>query len=110
MSELFDTTELRDDSEHWDAMAERVAAAVVRAQTPSLLDWLASSRIVWLTAAIAVMTLLVLVLWEPEPSARATQTWVPLIAPADSSGKIMTIADRPPAIETLLDNRLRSGR
>ena len=110
MSELFDTTQLPDDAEHWDAMARRVVAAVARAQTPSLLEWLASPRIAWLAASIIVAALSILVIWAPEPSPQAMQEWAPAFAPADAAGRVMTVADRPPDIELLLDNQLRSAR
>src|SRR5262245_515617 len=110
MNELFDTTQLPDDAEHWDAMAKRVAAAVGRAQTRSLLEWLASPRIAWLAASIVVAALSILVMSGPEPSPQALQEWAAVLAPADAAGKAMTVADRPPDIELLLDNPFRSAR
>lgn len=110
MSELFDTTHVRDDPEYWDAMSTRVAAGIARAQTPSLLDWLASPRAAWLAASTVVAAFSIVVIWTPGPAAQVIWEWTPVVAPADSVGKRITVADRPPDIELLLDDRIRSVR
>ena len=109
MSELFDTTNVPDDPQYWDAMTTRVVAAVTSVRSPSLLDWLATSRIAWLAASI-VLAAVAIVMWVPETAVQARREWTPLFAPADAVGRMMTVADRPPDIELLLDDRLGSIR
>jgi hypothetical protein len=111
MSELFDTTPLRDDPEYWDALTTRVVATVARARTPSLLDWLASPRTGWLATSFMAAAVLTLILWAPDSaSSRPTKVLAPLVAPSDPEGRVMTIVDRPPEIDLLLDDRIRSVR
>src|SRR5262249_17452968 len=110
MSELFDTSQVRDDAEHWDTVAERVMAAVAQGR-PALIEWLASPRIIALAACSIVVALSMLVLRrEGQPAGPTAQELAALLGPADPAGKIMTVADRPPEIERLVDSRLRSDR
>src|SRR6266536_4318736 len=61
MTDLFDTASLRDEPEHWRALAERVAASAARESKRGGFDWMARSRVGWVAAclllAVALMSL-----------------------------------------------------
>lgn len=98
---------IRDDPEHWDALAAHVARVAARASRRRALDWLASSRAGWVAACLlgaAVLTLLMLPV-EPPPRARdRAQLWE-ILAPSDDVGQAIVVQDSPPPIGALLLNR-----
>jgi hypothetical protein len=109
MADLFDTDRVRDDPEHWDALAARVAAAATHRSAGGAISWLAERRTSWVVASLAFAAVL-LSMWASAETA-APAAWTQVLAPSDDVGKIMTFRDSPPVIgELLLDRLARSGR
>ena len=94
MSELFDTRGVKDDQEHWDALAERVAREAVRRAAASRAGLIAASLL--LAASLAFMA----VTWRqrPTPVAELGQA----LAPRDDVGRAIVLTGRPPAVAALL--------
>jgi hypothetical protein len=110
MSDLFDTTRVRDDSEHWDALAERVASNAAREWNESGFEWLAHSRVTWVAASLLLAAALLSVVSPDESSSVWSRSpeWTQALAPADDVGRAVILPDSPPAIGTLL-LRARGG-
>jgi hypothetical protein len=100
MSDLFDTSKIRDQPEYWDALAERVTAHAVR--STSAFGQIAESRAGWVAAGLAVAAAIVLMLLPPNTPADAGASWTAALAPSDAVGKAITSPDRPPNIGALL--------
>jgi len=110
MPEFFDTTRVPDDPEHWDALAERVAATAARAPKRSGVDWLASSRAGWVAASLLLLAAWALMMPTESSSARSfSGEWAQALAPRDDVGKAIMVRDRPPAIGALLLADRRGG-
>jgi hypothetical protein len=105
MTELFNTRDVRDDPEHWDALANRVAAtAVLRSKEKSSFGWFAHSRASWAAASVllaAALTFMVLVTRRASLSDFSVD-WGQALGPTDQVGKTMILRDRPPALGALL--------
>ena len=106
MPKLFDTAGLRDDAEHWDAVAARVAAGVRRrSNTP--LGWIAHSNA---SLVVAAVVLLVASVWALRPDSRATDVALAqVLTTADGVGQRMLAADAPPPVAGLLLAPARRG-
>lgn len=111
MSEFIDTIQVRDDAEHWDALAERIAATASRDSKSSSLDWLANSRASWIAASLLLLAAWASLMIQAEsPSAGSSSgEWAQALAPADDIGKAIIVRDRPPAIGALLLGDRRGG-
>jgi|SRR5579884_2483981 len=98
MSELFDTRGVKDDAEHWDALAERVAREAVRRSSakPVLRGGLIAASLLF-AASLAFMALT----WRqtpPRPVAELGQA----LAPSDDVGRAIALTGKPPAVAALL--------
>jgi hypothetical protein len=103
MSDLFDTTQVRDDAAHWDDLAERVAAHAARRSNESSFAWLAHSRTSWVAASLLLAGALTVMVLSTDNSVSSFSTrWTQAFAPADSVGGAMILPDGPPAIGALL--------
>jgi hypothetical protein len=108
-----ETTQVRDSAEHWDALAQRIAATAVRASRPGGVDWLARSRAGWVAASLLLAVGLWLASLPPETSspARVRDEWAGLLAPPDDVGQAIVARDGPPSIGALLlSGQSRSGQ
>jgi hypothetical protein len=112
MGEFFDTSRIADDTEHWNAVAERIATTAARASKRSSVDWLASSRAGWVAASLLLVAAWALLTPTETSSAKTfTGEWVQALAPADDVGKTIIVRDSPPPIGALLlGDRRRGGR
>jgi len=107
MPDLFDTSQIRDDPEHWDRMAEQVAARATHAARlgpGSGVDWLARSHTGWVAASLLLAAALAFMVWPARKGTAANRgtEWADVLTPADDVGKAMTSWQRPPAIGALL--------
>lgn len=104
MPELFDTSQVRDDAGHWDALAERVAAGAARESNEGGFDWFSHSRASWVAASLLLAAALAsMVLPAENSSARSfSAEWAQALAPADAVARAIILPDRPPAIGALL--------
>jgi hypothetical protein len=99
--DLFDTTGIPDDSAHWDALAERIAANAARDGKGGL-EWLAQSRAGWVAAGLLLGVASFSMASAESAAAAPSADWVGTLAPTDSLGRDMTMGDQPPAIGELL--------
>lgn len=105
MRDLFDTAQVRDDPEHWDALAERIAATAARGSRQSGFGWLAHSRAGWVVAASLLLAAVLAFMMQPaegSPARRVNSEWAEALAPTDEVGKAIVFRDRPPALGALL--------
>ena len=103
MPELFDTTQVRDDAGHWDALAERVAADAARESKRGGFEWFGRSRASWVVASLLAAALAFMVLPTENSAPRSfTAEWAQALAPADAIGRAITLHDGPPGIGALL--------
>jgi hypothetical protein len=111
MSDLFDTSRIRDEPAHWDALAERVAANAARESARGGLGWFADSRASWIAASLLLAAALAFTALPVEDSGRGSLSleWAQALAPADDVGKAIISADGPPAIGALLLGGQREG-
>jgi hypothetical protein len=102
--ELFDTGRVADDQEHWNGLAERIAATAAYASKPSSIDWLATSRASWVAASLLLVGGAWALLTPTESSSPKTfiNEWEQALAPTDDVGEAMIVRDSPPAIGALL--------
>jgi hypothetical protein len=112
MSELFDTRGVKDDAEHWEALAERVAREAVRRSAASPhrnADSLAASRAGLIAASLLLAASLAFmaITWRqsPRPVAELGQA----LAPGDDVGRAIVLTARPPAVAALLFAEPRAG-
>ncbi|HXT17570.1 MAG TPA: hypothetical protein VN706_18150 [Gemmatimonadaceae bacterium] len=98
--ELFDTRGVKDDADHWDALAERIAREAAR---PSSRAGLIAASLL-LAASLAFMTMT----WRqasPRPAAELGQA----LAPSDDVGRAMASTGKPPAVAALLFDQPRQS-
>lgn len=107
--DLFDTTRVPDDPEHWDALAGRVAATAARESKRSGVDWLASSRAGWVAASLLLLAAWALMPAENSSARSFSGEWAQTLAPADNLGKAIIVRDSPPAIGALVLGDRRGG-
>jgi len=111
MSDLFDTSQVRDDAAHWDALAERVAADAARESKEGGFAWFANSRASWVAASLLLAAALGFMALPAETSSarRFTADWAQALAPADDVGRAIILPDGPPAIGALVLGDQRGG-
>ena len=109
MSELFETTQIPDDPEQWDALADRVAATAVARSNPSGVQWLANSRAGWVAVSLLAAAVLAFVLRPGRESTSVRVSWENALAPADDVGRAIVLRDDPPPIGALLISNARGG-
>jgi hypothetical protein len=104
MPDFFDTTHVRDDARHWDALAERVAANAARQSKGRAFDWLAHSRASWVATSLLLAAALALIVLPSDNSSVTSRSveWAQALAPADNVGRAIILHDGPPAIGALL--------
>jgi hypothetical protein len=103
MPDRFDTTQVRDESAHWDALAERMAATAVRESRRSGFDWLTNSRAAWVTVSLLAAAVLAFVMRPAAgPPTGNSGEWAQALAPADDVGSAIVFRESPPAIGALL--------
>lgn len=103
MSDLFDTRSVRDDSEHWDRLARRVAERAAQESKAGTVDWLSRPRVGRVAAAVLLAVAVASIAsFVASPAARASDELVGSLAPADGVGRALTTSESPPAIGTLL--------
>jgi hypothetical protein len=109
MADFFGTSQVHDDPDHWNELADCVVATVVRESHQSAFNWFTQPRTGWVTASCALIVMLVsALLGFRQPSAATGRgEWVQALAPTDEVGKAIMQPDRAPEIGTLL---LRPGR
>jgi hypothetical protein len=102
MSDLFNTMQVRDDSEHWEALAKRVAVNAARDSKRSGLEWLAHSRATWLAVCLLLAAALLSIVSVGENAKSRSADWTQAIAPVDDVARAIILTDSPPAIGVLL--------
>jgi len=107
--DLFDTAHIRDEPEHWDALAQRIMTSAVRASKRGAVSWLGSSRTAWVVVCLFVAAALVIVMLPADRAARVTQRsqWAEMVAPSDEVGQAIVVRESPPAVGALLLKRTR---
>jgi len=107
MVDLFDTTAVQDDANHWDDLAARITAASIGRRSDSVLVWLAGPRATAAAISLVVAVVALLLAREPEAPRRVTarEQWTPVLAPADAVGRSLVTGDGPPAVGRLISER-----
>jgi hypothetical protein len=109
--ELFDTGEIKDEAQYWDAFASRVTAEAMK-RPASVLQWLAGSRAAALAVALLLGALATLLTATDairgETSVR--DQWTRLLAPSDPVGRTIATSDRPPSVSRLFDDARGGSR
>lgn len=109
VADLFDTSRIRDEAVHWDAMAERVVAEAVRRSSRAGgggrgFAWLGDSRASWVAASLLLAAALAFMAATPDDASTrsAGTSWAQTLAPADDVGKALISREGPPPIGALL--------
>ncbi|HEV8599640.1 MAG TPA: hypothetical protein VGQ69_09795 [Gemmatimonadales bacterium] len=104
MTDLFDTSQVRDEPAHWDALSERIAAHAAGATKGGGMGWLAQSPAGWLATSLLLAAALAFMLLPARPAAEGDlkAEWSRVLAPGDAVGKAIGLQDDPPAIGALL--------
>ncbi len=104
MPDLFDTTQVRDDAGHWDALAERVVTEATREAPVGGFDWFAHSRASWVAASLLLAAALAFTMLPAEDSSARSfnAEWAQALAPADDVGRAIILPEDPPDIGALL--------
>jgi len=112
MTDVFDTTQIRDDTAYWDALAARVAREAVHRSKQSGFDWFVHSRASWVAASILLAAALVLMVLPSQRESAKTfgAEWARALAPADDVGRAIVLRDGPPAIGALVLSGQRGRR
>jgi hypothetical protein len=101
MDELFDTSRIPDDPEHWNALAARIAKRARRSRSPFL--WLGEHKTSWAAAALLLAaSMLFAVLQQRSRLAASTVAWADVLAPEDAMGRTIATRDQPPALGMLI--------
>ena len=103
MPNLFDTLQVRDEAEHWDALAERVTAYARMRSRVGVGDFI-GSRAGWIAAAVMVTAALGLIALRGRTSGgdASREDFARQLAPADQIGQAIALNGSPPAIGALL--------
>jgi hypothetical protein len=103
MTEIFDTSSVRDDAAHWQALAERVAANAVAANSARRI---APPAALWVGVSLAFAASLALMILSGRPaSSRDDAALRVALAPADDVGRALVQLDAPPKIGDLMLGR-----
>jgi len=97
----FETIQVPDDADYWDALAGRVATSAARASNRTTLSWLAGSRAPWAAVSVLLAAVLVLVMRMSSSTGLAAEL-TQAMAPSDTVGQAILLSDGPPAIGALL--------
>jgi hypothetical protein len=115
MTEIFDSSKVNDDPQHWDQEAERVTRAILASGSSG--RWLGQPHAVWAAAAIVVAVAGVVAgvtaaLPRPVPPLDTRSAWAAVLAPTEPAGRLIAVRDRPPSIGALMlaSDFTRSGR
>lgn len=106
MADFFDTVQVRDDPEHWDARAARVAADAARDSRARAFQWVSHSRasgvaaLLLLAAALALMESTIPI--DSSSKSRLGPEWAGALAPADDVGRSIMLSESPPPLSALL--------
>ena len=101
MDDLFDTSRIPDDPEHWDALAANVATRALRARSPIL--WLGEHKASWAAAALLMVASLLLAALQRQPAiTTSSAAWTEAMAPTDVVGRAIATRDHPPALGMLI--------
>lgn len=100
MTEIFDTTDVRDDDAHWNALADHIAANAIAANRTRPL---AAPRALWVGVSLAFAASLVAMIVSAQRWAARDAAAVSIaLVPADDVGRAIALADAPPTIGELL--------
>ena len=103
MTDLFDTSSVRDDDQHWDEMAKRVAARAIRDSNQTSLDWLSRSRGSIVAASLLVVATAVYAVLAGKKSERNVDAVsIEAFAPTDELGRAIALQPAPPRLGALL--------
>jgi hypothetical protein len=107
MTEIFDTSSVRDDDAHWQALAERVTANVIAGNDSGRI---AAPAALWVGVSLAFAASLALMIFSGRPvSARDDAALRVALAPADDVGRALALPDAPPKIGDLVLGRAAEG-
>ena len=109
--ELFDTGDVHDDAQHWDAFASRVIAEATK-RPASVLQWLAGSHAAAVATALLLGALAALLTATEATQGDASirNQWTRLLAPSDPVGRTIATGDRPPSVSRLFDDARGGSR
>ena len=100
MTDIFDTSDVRDDDAHWTALADRIAA---NATAPNQTRTFAAPRALWIGVSLAfAASLVTMIVSGRRWAARDAAAINIALVPADDVGRAIALADSPPAIGALL--------
>lgn len=104
----FFETDVRDEPQHWEALAERVIGAATRSRQTGF-AWLSTSRAAWVAATVLTgIVLTVLMMVTNNAQADLQTSWATMLAPSDDFGRAVVMrADPPPVGALLFDGRTR---
>ena len=104
MSDLFDTASVRDEPEHWDELAKRLAVNAALESGRGGFTWLVRSRAGWVASGFLLTLALISMLARGDNSFLKSRTieWANVLAPADDVGKAIVLPSGPPAIGDLV--------
>lgn len=103
MTEIFDTTDVRDDDAHWNALADRIAASAIAANRTNPF---AAPRALWIGVSLAFAASLVAMIASGQRAAlRDAATINIALLPADDVGRTIALADAPPTVGELILGR-----
>jgi len=103
MTDLFDTNSVRDDDQHWDEMAKRVAAQAIRDSNQTSLDWLSRSRGSLIAVSLLIVaTVVYAVLAGKKTERNVDAVSIEAFAPTDELGRAIAVQSVPPQLGTLL--------
>ena len=111
MTDLFTTTGVRDDPDHWDTSAARIAEAATRTVQGNEWAWFASSRGAWLAASILLIIAAFSVrsATENPPFSDPNGVLRRALVPSEDTATALVLRSVPPSIETLLLGRRAGG-
>ncbi|HJZ74453.1 MAG TPA: hypothetical protein VKE51_22105 [Vicinamibacterales bacterium] len=109
--QLFDTGDVHDEAQHWDAFAARVTAEAMK-RPVSVLQWLAGPRAAAVAMAfvIAALAIVFLATGDAQGDMSVREQWTRLLAPSDPVGRTIATGDRPPSVSRLFDDARGSNR
>ena len=101
--EVFDTSRVRDDDAHWDALAARIADRAAASADAGLV-WITRGNAGVVAASLVVAAALVAaaIPSRAAPPTDAAAALVIAIAPSDMVGRSLVSLDQPPAIGSLV--------
>ena len=103
MTDLFDTSSARDDDQHWDEIAKRVAARAMRDSNQTSLDWLSGSRGSIVAASLLIAATAVLAMLAGRKGDRDVDlVAIEVFAPTDELGRAIAVQSAPPRLGSLL--------